>query len=66
MARKAKKQTLKGTLGIAEREAVEQAMAQTQNNVAKAAALLGIARPSVYRIMKRHGIASPTRTQIKY
>ena len=61
IARQAVKRTLKATLERAERETVERVMAQTHNNVAQAAAILGIARPSLYRIMKRCGIASPTR-----
>jgi two-component system NtrC family response regulator len=65
MTRKAEKRTLKETLERAEHEAVERAMAQTQNNVAKAADSLGVARPSLYRIMKRCGIASPNDTRVK-
>ncbi|MFO7638387.1 MAG: helix-turn-helix domain-containing protein [bacterium] len=47
----------------AEREAIERVMAQTGGNVAEAAAILGIVRPSLYRIMKRYGIATPTEIQ---
>lgn len=65
MAGRAEKRTLKAIPERAERDAVERAMAQTQDNVTEAAAILGIARPSLYRITKRHGIASPTRTQIR-
>lgn len=61
IARQTEKRTLKATLERAERETVERVMAQTHNNVAQAAAILGIARPSLYRIMKRYGITSPTR-----
>jgi Nif-specific regulatory protein len=57
--------TLKVAIERAERETVERVMEQTQNNVAEAAAILGIVRPSLYRIMKRYGIASPNRTQTK-
>ncbi len=57
--------TLKVAIERAERDAVERVMAQTQNNVAEAAAILGIVRPSLYRIMRRYGIASPTRPQPK-
>jgi DNA-binding NtrC family response regulator len=57
--------TLKVALERAERETVERVMEQTQNNVAEAAAILGIVRPSLYRIMKRYGIASPGRAQTK-
>jgi DNA-binding NtrC family response regulator len=54
--------TLKVALERAERETVERVMAQTNGNVAEAAAILGIVRPSLYRIMKRYGIATPTQT----
>jgi DNA-binding NtrC family response regulator len=57
--------TLKVALERAERDAVERVMAQTDNNVAEAAAILGIVRPSLYRIMKRYGIASPTQTKVE-
>ncbi len=57
--------TLKVALERAERDAVERVMAQTQNNVAEAAAILGIVRPSLYRIMKRYGIASPTQAKVE-
>jgi transcriptional regulator of acetoin/glycerol metabolism len=53
-----------GTLNIAvecaTREAVEKALAQSNGNVAEAAAALGILRTSLYRIMKRYGIATPS------
>jgi transcriptional regulator with PAS, ATPase and Fis domain len=61
IAEEAEKQTLKATLERAERETVGRVMAKTHNNVTQAAAILGIARPSLYRIMKRYGITSPTR-----
>ena len=51
---------LKATLGRAEREAVEKVLAQANSNVAEAAAKLGILRTSLYRIMKRYGIATPS------
>jgi DNA-binding NtrC family response regulator len=57
--------TLKVALERAERETVERVMAQTLGNVAEAAAILGIVRPSLYRIMKRYGIATPTQIQTK-
>ena len=55
--------TLKVALERAEREAVEQVLVQTDGNVAEAAAILGIVRPSLYRIMKRYGIATPAQTK---
>ena len=55
--------TLKVALERAEREAVETVLAQTRGNVAEAAAILGIVRPSLYRIMKRYGMATPTQAK---
>jgi DNA-binding NtrC family response regulator len=57
--------TLKVALERAERETVEKVMAQTGSNVSEAAAILGIVRPSLYRIMKRYGIASPTQSKVE-
>ena len=57
--------TLKVALERAEREAVERVLTRTNFNVAEAAAILGIVRPSLYRIMKRYGFATPTQTQAK-
>ena len=54
--------TLKVALERAERETVERVLAQT-GDVAEAAAILGIVRPSLYRIMKRYAIATPTQTE---
>ncbi len=54
---------LKAALERAECEAVEKVLAQANGNVAEAAAMLGILLVSLYRIMKRHGIASPTQTK---
>jgi DNA-binding NtrC family response regulator len=42
----------------AERAAVEQALAASGGCVATAARMLGIERPSLYRIMKRHGLST--------
>jgi transcriptional regulator of acetoin/glycerol metabolism len=44
-----------------ERQTIERALARTHGNVAEAAARLGILRTSLYRIMKRCGIATPSR-----
>jgi len=57
--------TLKVALERAEREAVERVLARTDHNVAEAAAMLGIVRPSLYRIMKRYGIASPAQSKLQ-
>ncbi|MEO0073361.1 MAG: sigma-54 dependent transcriptional regulator [candidate division WOR-3 bacterium] len=51
--------TLREALAAAEAEAVRKAIASTNGNIAAAARLLGIERPSLYRIMKRHGISPP-------
>ena len=51
--------TLNDALERTEREAVERVLAQADGNIAEAAAKLGILRTSLYRIMKRCGIASP-------
>jgi transcriptional regulator of acetoin/glycerol metabolism len=51
---------LQAALDRTEREAVEKVLAQTKGNVAKAAVRLGILRTSLYRIMKRYGIAAPS------
>ncbi|HTW91250.1 MAG TPA: sigma-54 dependent transcriptional regulator [bacterium] len=55
--------TLKVALERAEREAVERVLEQTGYDVAEAAAILGIVRPSLYRIMKRYGITSPNQAR---
>jgi len=52
--------TLKATLDRAEREAVEGALAAEEGVVSAAARRLGVERASLYRIMKRHGIAHET------
>ena len=65
MARGTKKATLKAALKRVERETVERVLQRTGNDVAEAAAILGIVRPSLYRIMKRHGIAPPTQARTK-
>lgn len=49
----------------AKREAVVRVLAQTRGNVAAAAAVLGILRTSLYRIMKRYGIATQGQIQSK-
>ena len=54
---------LQAALERTERETVEKVLARTDGNVADAAATLGILRTSLYRIMKRCGIATPSRTR---
>lgn len=62
MGAEAGKIALKVSVERAKREAVEKVLVRTKGNVAEAAVMLGIVRPSLYRIMKRYGIATPTRT----
>ena len=54
--------TLKAALERSERDAVERVLEQTGGNVTEAATMLGVVRTSLYRIMKRHGIAVRNRT----
>jgi two-component system NtrC family response regulator len=42
----------------AERRVLRQALAQTAGNLSKASELLGITRPTIYDLMKKHSIAS--------
>jgi len=52
---------LRDTVETAAREAVERALAETDGNVGKAAAALGILRTSLYRMMKRYGMPTSSR-----
>lgn len=52
---------LQAALERTERETVERVLIRANGNVAEAAAMLGILRTSLYRIMKRCGIASSSR-----
>jgi len=62
-ARTVTRGTLKVVVDQAEREAVERALAQANGNVAEAAVALGILVPSLYRLMRRFTIATPTQIQ---
>jgi transcriptional regulator of acetoin/glycerol metabolism len=55
--------SLHAALDRTERREVEDMLARTNGNVAEAAAMLGILRTSLYRIMKHYGIASPPRAR---
>ena len=57
----ADKKALEDAVRRARQVVVEQALEEADGNVAEAAAVLGIRRTSLYRIMKRYGIAPPTR-----
>jgi two-component system NtrC family response regulator len=41
----------------AERQVIDRAIAQSNGNISKAAALLGISRPTLYNLVEEHGIA---------
>jgi len=45
---------------LAERRAVQRALAYTDNNVSRTADLLGVARPTLYSIMRKHGLTGPS------
>ncbi|MCZ6560789.1 MAG: PEP-CTERM-box response regulator transcription factor [Gammaproteobacteria bacterium] len=49
---------LKAVRGQAEKDAVRRALAVARGNVAKAAKLLGVTRPTLYSLMNRHEIAN--------
>ena len=49
---------LKAVRGEAEKDAVQKALAMARGNVAKAAELLGITRPTLYDLINRHEIAN--------
>ncbi len=49
---------LKAVRGQAEKDAVQKALAVARGNVAKAAELLGVTRPTIYDLMNRHEIAN--------
>ncbi|MCZ6559833.1 MAG: PEP-CTERM-box response regulator transcription factor [Gammaproteobacteria bacterium] len=49
---------LKAVRGQAEKDAVQKALAMARDNVAKAAALLGVTRPTLYDLMNRHEIGN--------
>jgi transcriptional regulator with PAS, ATPase and Fis domain len=55
--------SLHAALERTERRTVEKVLAQANGNVAEAAAMLGILRTSLYRIMKHYGIASTPRAR---
>ncbi len=52
---------LKAVRGDAEKDAVRKALAVARGNVAKAAELLGITRPTLYDLINRHEIANGKR-----
>ena len=42
----------------AERQAIRQALAITEDNISRAAELLGVSRPTLYDLMEKYGIAN--------
>ena len=56
-------ETLRASLDRTQRKVVEKVLAEANGSVAEAAARLGIRRTSLYRIMKRYGIATPKRPE---
>lgn len=54
-------EALKDAVRRARQKIIVQALEQSDGDVAEAAAVLGILRTSLYRIMKRYGIPPPTR-----
>lgn len=48
--------TLKEAKGILEKRLVEEALAHSRGNILKASELLGISRPTMYDLLKKHGI----------
>ena len=57
--------SLHAALERTERQTVEKVLEQANGDVAEAAAVLGILRTSLYRIMKRYGMATPNQAQSK-
>jgi two-component system NtrC family response regulator len=48
--------TLKEALHEAEQQAISRAWVQAQGNVAEAARILGVSRPTVYKLLRDHGL----------
>jgi len=48
----------------AERETIELALSQASGNIAKAAGLLGVSRPTLYDLMDEHGLAAQRGAQM--
>jgi two-component system NtrC family response regulator len=47
---------LKSARELADRRAIRQALARTENNISSAARLLGISRPTLYDLMKQYDL----------
>jgi two-component system NtrC family response regulator len=48
--------TLKSAREQADRRAIRQALARSENNISNTAKLLGISRPTLYDLMKQYGL----------
>jgi two-component system NtrC family response regulator len=44
---------------LAELRAIQRALAYVDSNVSHAADLLGVTRPTLYNLMKKHGLVEP-------
>ena len=55
---------LRDILDQAERDALRQTLAQTRNNKAKAAQLLGLHRTLLYKKLKKHGLHGPPKNDL--
>ena len=55
--------TLKESVAMAERHAVELALARAEGNVSQAARDLGLTRPGLYKVLERLGLRLPGRTR---
>jgi two-component system NtrC family response regulator len=54
--RRAMPVNLKAAREEADRKAIRQALARTENNISNAAKLLGISRPTLYDLLKQYGL----------
>ena len=54
---------LRAAREVADRKAINQALARTENNISSAAKLLGISRPTLYDLIKQYqlGAEGPSR-----
>ena len=55
--------TLKESVALAERHAVEMALARAEGNVSQAARDLGLTRPGLYKVLERLGLRIPGRAR---